>query len=114
MKELEKSMKMRYVYGIIAILVLAVIILGVLLYRERVSHAELIENRYNLAFYEVIHHMQNVQEYFEEVMTAESPEESGQALIRVWREANLGRVYLAHLPSAGQGLRSSKKIFKSS
>ena len=112
MAELENSMKRAYIYGVIVILILVVIVLGGLLYRERIDHVMTLENRYNLAFYEVIHHMQNVQEYFEEFMISESTEKRGQALIRVWREANLGRVYLAHLPSADQGFRTSKKIFE--
>ncbi|MCL2355181.1 MAG: germination protein YpeB [Oscillospiraceae bacterium] len=80
------------------------------MYRENRRYVALLENRYDLALFEVVYHIQNVQEYLARLEEVDSLEQVTQDLIRMWREANLAKVYLAHLPSAGHGLGQTKRF----
>ena len=54
MNKYLSSMKKNYIYGILIILLIASIILGYFLYKEKREYAITTQNQYNFALYELI------------------------------------------------------------
>ena len=63
MKNFLNNLKKNYIYGILILMIVAIIVLGVFLYRQRTEYVVQTENQYNLAFYELIDYMDDVENY---------------------------------------------------
>ena len=110
MKKIWESMKKNYWYGICLVLLITIIVLGTCLHKKSEKYALEVENQYNLAFYELINYVQNVETYLAKALISSTPEHSAETLTNAWREANLGQVYLAQLPSASGELSKATKF----
>ena len=55
-----RTMKKNYMYGITIVLVIAIIVMGVMLYNQRNKYAITTENTYNLALYELVDYINDV------------------------------------------------------
>ncbi len=108
-KHLE-NMRKNYVYGIILILIIISIALGIILYKEKEKYTIATQNQYNLAFYEVIDYVQDVENYLAKAMISSSAENGAETLMHVWREANLAQAYLAQLPISSNELSATAKF----
>ena len=109
-KNLVKSWKNNYLYGIIALLVLVSSILCYVIYRNQTKYTQEVENGYNMAFYELVDYVQNVESYLAKSLISTSPEHGAETLTNVWREANLASSYLAQLPIQNNDLLNTQKF----
>ena len=110
MKNLLKKIKKNYIYGILAILIIAVIILSVYLHKQKTAYTVATENKYNLAFYELIDYIDDVENYLAKSIISGSHENGAKTLVHVWREANLAQVYLSQLPISSNELGNTSKF----
>ena len=63
-----------------------------------------------MSFYEVVNHMQDVQNYLAKSLISKSSENGAETLTNVWREANLTQSYLSMLPLESQELENTQKF----
>lgn len=105
-----RTMKKNYMYGITIVLVIAIIVMGVMLYNQRNKYAITTENTYNLALYELVDYINDVENYLAKSMISSSAEQGSETLMHVWREANLAQVYLSQLPISTNELSSTAKF----
>ena len=110
MKDILKTMKKNYMYGVAIVLVIVSLVLGVKLYKQKNEYAIATENTYNLAFYELINYINDVQNFLAKSMISSSSEQSSETLIHVWRQANLAQVYLSQLPISTNELSNTAKF----
>ena len=105
-----RTMKKNYMYGVVAILVIALAVMLIILYNQKNEYAIATENTYNLAFYELIDYINDVENYLAKSMISSSSEHGAETLIHVWRQANLAQVYLAQLPISTNELSNTAKF----
>ena len=110
MNNFLKTIKKNYIYGILVILLIAVVALGVFLYKQKKKYAITTENQYNLAFYELIDYIDDVENYLAKATISGSHNNGAKTLVHVWREANLAQVYLSQLPVSSNELASTSKF----
>lgn len=110
MKNFLNNLKKNYIYGILILMIIAIIVLGVYLYRQRTEYVVQTENQYNLAFYELIDYMDDVENYLAKSIISSSAENGAKTLMHVWREANLAQVYLSQLPISSNELSNTSKF----
>lgn len=110
MNKYLNTMKKNYVYGIMVILIIISVVLGYFLYQEKEKYTTATHNQYNLALYELIDYVQNVENYLAKAMITSTPEHGAETLSKVWREANLAQVYLAQLPVSSTELANTAKF----
>lgn len=110
MNKYLSSMKKNYIYGILIILLIASIILGYFLYKEKKEYAITTQNQYNFALYELIDYVQDLENYLAKATITSTPEHGAETLTKVWREANLAQVYLAQLPISSNELSNTSKF----
>lgn len=105
-----KKRKVNLVYVLLAILAIVCVVLGYGMYQKQKKYVLATENGYNMALYEVIDYVQNVESYLAKSLLSTSPEHGAMTLTNVWREANLASSYLAQLPVENQELLSTQKF----
>lgn len=110
MKNFLNNLKKNYIYGILILLVIATVVLGLFLYRQRTEYVIQTENQYNLAFYELIDYIDDVENYLAKSIVSSSVENGAKTLMHVWREANLAQVYLSQLPISSNELANTSKF----
>ncbi len=110
MNNFLKTMKKNYLYGIMILLVIVSIVLGYFLYKEKQEYTVATHNQYNLALYELIDYVQDVENYLAKAMITSTPEHGAETLSKVWREANLAQVYLSQLPVSSTELANTAKF----
>ena len=86
------------------------IVLGYFLYKEKQEYTVATHNQYNLALYELIDYVQDVENYLAKAMITSTPEHGAETLSKVWREANLAQVYLSQLPVSSTELANTAKF----
>lgn len=104
------TMKKNYMYGIAIILIIALLIMAIILYNQKNKYVIATENAYNLAFYELIDYINDVENYLAKSMITSSAEHGAETLIHVWRQANLAQVYLSQLPISTNELANTSKF----
>ncbi len=110
MNKFLNTMKKNYLYGIMIVLIIISIVLGYFLYKEKKQYTTATYNQYNLALYELIDYVQDVENYLAKATITSTPEHSAETLSKVWREANLAQVYLAQLPVSSTELANTAKF----
>ncbi len=110
MNKYLKTMKKNYLYGIMILLIIISIVLGYFLYKERQDYTTATHNQYNLALYELIDYVQDVENYLAKSTITSTPEHGAETLNKVWREANLAQVYLSQLPVSSTELANTAKF----
>lgn len=100
----------KYIYGNLIILIILVLILSIFLYKQKKEYAITTENQYNLAFYELIDYIDDVENYLAKATISGSHNNGAKTLVHVWREANLAQVYLSQLPVSSNELASTSKF----
>ncbi len=94
----------------ILILLAIVIALGIYTYNKQREYREVSENAYNMAFYELISYMEEVETYLAKSTISSTAEHGAETLANVWSEANLAEVYLSRLPINNEGLSNAQKF----
>ncbi len=110
MNKYLKTMKKNYLYGIMILLIIVSIVLGYFLYKQKQEYTTATHNQYNLALYELIDYVQDVENYLAKSTITSTPEHGAETLSKVWREANLAQVYLAQLPVSSTELANTAKF----
>ena len=108
--DFKNRLKDRHMLSIIVALAIIAVILGLLLYKKQTEYRTASENSYNMAFYELVDYVQNVETYLAKSLISNSPEHGAETLTHVWREANLAQAYLARLPIGSQELENTEKF----
>lgn len=110
MEKLLNTLKKNYIYGILILMIIAIVALGIFIYRKNTEYTIATENQYNLAFYEVVDYINNVENYLAKSIVSSSAENGAKTLMHVWREANLAQAYLSQLPIATNELNATSKF----
>ena len=106
----KNRLKKGHMLSIICTLLIIIAILGVILYKKQREYRQASENSYNMAFYELVDYVQNVEAYLAKAMISTTPEHGAETLTNLWREANLAQTYLSMLPIESQELENTQKF----
>lgn len=106
----KNRLKDRHMLSIIAVLVAILIILGLYTYKKQRDFRQASENLYNMAFFELVDYVQNVETYLAKSLISSSAVQGAESLTNVWREANLAGAYLAQLPIDSNELEKTSKF----
>ena len=106
----KERLKKGHMLSVIVVLLVIIAILGVILYRKQREYRQASENNYNMAFYELVDYVQNVETYLAKSVISTTPEHGAETLTNVWREANLAQSYLSRLPIESQELENTEKF----
>ena len=108
-KFLESNKRMLWIVG--ALIIIAIIVgLGTYSYNETKKYKTSKENQYNMAFYELVDNVQNVETYLAKATISTSPEHGAETLTNVWREAGIAQSYLSQLPLTSSQLGNTSKF----
>ena len=113
MKKVEiKKFQVNKAYIIASIIVFVVVIgsLIAVIVNNNKEAKTASENTYNMAFYQVVDYVQNVETYLAKSLISSTPEHGAETLTNVWREANLAQAYLSQLPVESQELENTEKF----
>lgn len=106
----KNRLKDRHMLTIIVVLVTIIAVLGIYAYKKQRDFRQASENSYNMAFYQLVDYVQNVENYLGKSLISTTPEHGAETLTHVWREANLAQTYLAQLPIASNELENTAKF----
>ncbi len=113
MRKVEmKKVQVNKAYIIAAIVVFIVVVGGLIsvIVNNKNETKTASQNTYNMAFYEVVDYVQNVETYLAKSLISSTPEHGAETLTNVWREANLAQAYLSQLPIESQELANTEKF----
>ncbi len=106
----KNRLKDRHMLSVIVVLIAIIIALGVWIYKKQVDYRQASENQYNMAFFELVDYVQNVETYLAKSLISSTPEHGAETLTNVWKEANLAQVYLSRLPIESVELEKTEKF----
>ena len=106
----KNRLKKGHMLSIICVLLIVVTILIIVLYQKQREYRQASENSYNMAFYELVDYVQNVEAYLAKSLVSTTPEHGAETLTNLWREANLAQSYLSRLPIESQELENTEKF----
>ena len=106
----KNRLKDRHMLSIIVGLIIVCVILGGIIYKKQREYKQVMENQYNLAFFELVDYVQNVENYLAKSLISTSPEHGAETLTKVWKEANLAQIYLSQIPINNEGLSNTAKF----
>ena len=110
LKDWKERLKKGHMLSVICVLLILVIALGIILYSKQREYKQASENSYNMAFYELVDYVQNVENYLAKSLISSTSEHGAETLTNLWREANLAQAYLARLPIESQELENTEKF----
>ena len=110
LKDWKERLKKGHMLSVICVLLIVVIALGILLYSKQREYRQASENSYNMAFYELVDYVQNVEAYLAKSVISSTSDHGAETLTNLWREANLAQSYLARLPIESQELENTEKF----
>ena len=105
-----KNIDKKHIWTICIILFVIAICATAMAYKINKDYKTVSNNTYNLAFYELIDHMSDVQNYLAKALVTNEANYSTETLIYVWRSANLAEVYLSQVPILNEGLSNTQKF----
>ncbi len=94
----------------ITVLVVLTFATGYYAFKLREEYNNLNENNYTEAFSNLVNYVNSVENYLAKAMISKSPEHSAQTLTQIWRDSNLGMVYLSRIFSENEGLSQTAKF----
>lgn len=110
MKKLNHEKIHSFLKASTIILLIVVAVLGVTIYK---NHEELLrtsENNYNMAFFQLVDYVKNVEAYLAKSTISTSTKHDAETLTNLWSEANLAQTYLSMLPVESQELEKTEKF----
>ncbi len=110
MKPDKNKLKEGYLKAFTILLLILVAVLGITIYSKQEEITTASENKYNMAFYQLIDYVQNVESYLAKSTISTSPEQGAETLTNLWRESNLAQTYLSMLPVESQELEKTQKF----
>ena len=106
----KNRLKDRHMLTIVVVLFSIIVIMALFIYKKQTEYRQASENSYNMAFYEVVDYVQNVEVFLAKSLITNSPESSAESLTNVWREANLALGYLTQLPISSHEIENTSKF----
>lgn len=106
----KDRLKDRHMLTLVVTLVVIIAALGMYTYKRERDYHQMTENDYNMAFFELVDYVQNVETYLAKSLISSTPQHGAETLTHVWREANLAQSYLARLPIGSQELANTSKF----
>ena len=103
-------LKDRHMLSVVVVLFAIIIAMGVWIYKKQTDYRLASENQYNMAFFELVDYVQNVETYLAKSLISSTPEHGAETLTNVWKEANLAQVYLSRLPIESVELEKTEKF----
>ena len=103
-------LKKGHMLSVIGAFLIIIIVLGVILYQKQVQAKQTSENTYNMAFYELVDYVGNVETYLAKSLISTTPQQGAETLTSLWREANMAQTYLSRLPIESQELENTQKF----
>ncbi len=100
----------RHMLTLVVTLVSVIVIMGIVIYKKQTEYRQVMENQYNMAFFELVDYVQNVENFLAKSLISSTPEHGAETLTNVWREANLASTYLAQLPISTNELANTSKF----
>lgn len=110
LKTLKEKLDYRHVIGVVLILLGIMLLGGSYFYNQNKQYVQASKNNYNMAFYELVDYVQNVEVYLAKSLISSTPEHGAETLTHVWREANLAHSYLSMLPIGSNELSNTEKF----
>lgn len=110
LQDWKERLKKGHMLSVICVLLIVIIALGIILYSKQREYKQASENSYNMAFYELVDYVQNVETYLAKSLISSTSEHGAETLTNLWREANLAQSYLAQLPIESQELENTEKF----
>ena len=110
LQDWKERLKKGQMLSVICVLLIVVVALGIILYNKQREYRQTSENSYNMAFYELVDYVQNVETYLAKSLISSTSEHGAETLTNLWREANLAQSYLARLPIESQELENTEKF----
>lgn len=111
MYDWKNRLKDRHMLSVIVVLGAIIIGLGLFTYKRERDFRQASENSYNMAFFELVDYVQNVETYLAKSVISTTPEHGAETLTNLWREANLAQSYLSSLPIGSEELANTSKFF---
>ena len=106
----KNRLKDRHMLSLVVSMFTIILILGMFIYKRERDFRREVENRYNMAFFELVDYVQNVETYLAKSLISSTPEHGAETLTNVWREANLAQTYLSMLPIGSNELANTSKF----
>lgn len=106
----KNRLKDRHMLSLVVTLVTIIAVLGLYTYKRERQFKQTTENSYNMAFFELVSYVENVETYLAKSLISSTPEHGAETLTHVWREANLAQSYLSRLPIGSQELANTSKF----
>ena len=100
----------RHMLSLVVTLVTIIAVIGLYTYKRERDFHQKTENNYNMAFYELVDYVENVETYLAKSLISSTSEHSAETLTNLWREANLAQTYLSMLPISSQELANTSKF----
>lgn len=100
----------KHLWTITVIMTVIAICAGVLAYKINRDYCNFKKNKYNMAFFEVVDYMEDVENYLAKCLITKDAKASSENLIYVWRESNLAGAYLSQVPISTEGLSKTQKF----
>ena len=109
-RKLKENLKTNSVIVLILLLVIAVTVVVAMLFKEKRAYKQALDNNYNMAFYQLIDNVQDMELYLDKSRVTSSPESEVEILSYIWKEANLAQTYLGMLPISSNELENTAKF----
>lgn len=109
-KNFGRILRSKRLYILVVALIIAFVSLVIYAYKQKNDYRKSIENTYNMAFYQLVDYVQEVEIYLAKSIISGSPESSTENLTYIWREANLAQTYLSMLPMNSSELENTAKF----
>ena len=106
----KDRLKDRHMLSLVIGLVAVIVALGIYTYKKQMEYRQASENDYNMAFYELVDYVDDVETYLAKSLISGTPAYEAETLTYVWREANLAQSYLARLPIESNELANTAKF----
>ena len=100
----------RHMLSVIVVLGAVIIGMGLFTYKRERDFRQASENSYNMAFFELVDYVENVETYLAKSLISTTPEHGAETLTHLWREADLAGSYLARIPIESQELSNTAKF----
>ena len=110
MKDFGKKLRSKRLNILAVALLIAFILIVIYSYNTQKKYRQSIENNYNMAFFQLVDYVQDVEVYLAKSVISNSPESGAETLTYIWREANLAQTYLSMLPMNSVDLENTAKF----
>lgn len=110
MKDFGEKLRSKRLNILAVALLIAFILIVIYSYNTQKKYRQSIENNYNMAFFQLVDYVQDVEVYLAKSVISNSQESGAETLTYIWREANLAQTYLSMLPMNSVELENTAKF----